>query len=407
MSGYYKIDVLTQNANVIIQPPIPLLFEQSEKENWKWKQNGWRDIADKENFLVGVSIDAGHPNHNDPEYLDFIFENTNLITIAGGLMHKYMEYGKVYVPQVLKKYFQVNPNAPLAIQVHHLFWHQDSFPSYLTDTSLSLESRQEKGQEYMKERIREVIDVLLPYLDKLQKVILVLANEVFWEFQGNVGWTGEYGGHPLYALYGEKWVAMAYKAFDDVVKEYIIPRDNFILLLNDYQIEIPNLKADFYLRQRDLIISQISDDMGISPDKVQLDIGIQFGQGYGDQFGQELYNMTKRILATISDKENGHKEMATHLNKMGEKGNIFITEFGAKGSLIELTEFMNNTLDIFSNVGNIKAINLWDALNFDSTSGSGNIVIIKSPEKTGKTPYTKTLGYFSMSKYLLQKAAHV
>lgn len=169
----------------------------------------------------------------------------------------------------------------------------------------------------------------------------------------------------------------AYIAFEEVREEFGLPRNRFTLLMNDWGIQNPGLKANYYKSQREWIIREIARRLNASPNSIQLNVGIQFGLG---SRGQSNVVLTKKLLQS----EQGRKQLIAHLNLFG--GEIYITELVADNY-----DEIIKVLRLLKEVNGIRMINFWDGLNRDFP---GQTIV-------DKNTYEPLPSYFSLIDTLL------
>jgi len=80
--------------------------------------------------------------------------------------------------------------------------------------------------------------------------------------------------------------------------------------MNDWGIQNPGIKSDYYVSQRNWVINEISKELGVPTKDIQLDVGIQFGLG---SEGQNDVKITKRLLETPA----GRSQLIRHLESFG------------------------------------------------------------------------------------------
>jgi hypothetical protein len=388
---------VTQNTGNSFSDGTPLLIaEQGENGDWVWRQNNWLLTANAKGFPIGIEIDPGHPNNKEQGYRDFVYNNANVINISGGLSHQWLRYGRAFTPQIVEEYKKRNPNTPLTIDVNHLFYHHDTFPPELTDQSIPLAERQQLARVYMRERSREVLEIIAPIMGKYPniKITVNLGNEVFWEWKGSTGWEGEYSDFPLYDLLKKDWLSEAYVAFEEVREELELPRDRFTLLLNDFGAEMPGLASDYDLSQKQWVINEVAKRLGIPPEKVQLATGIQFGlEVYGLDPNDAGVIYKKKVLELLKTEE-GRQRLVTHLNSLA--GGFYVTEL-----VTDDPETMNRMLEVFEKVDKdqIKGIIFWSAVmrpRPGESHYSRNSVI-------DKNTYVPLSSYYEVLKFLYSR----
>ena len=388
-----RVFALTDQTGNLAANGIPLF---SWKKTTGWAKAEWWHVNEVSPILLSMGIDP-HIQPYKEQALDFAFRSS-MLWIMGSMMHEHINHpqwgGVVFLNTVLPEFNKKFPSRQLTIGISHLFWHHDSFPPELSDNNISLQQRQSLCREYMRERVREVIRPIKPYLERgiIQKVVLNLANETFWEYQGNTGWEGEYSDYPLYDLLGKEWIPEAYVAFQEVIREQNLERDKFILVLNDWGLEVPGLKPQYWLSQRKWVLQRIADRLGISKEQVQLDIGLQFGLGYDNEYNRKVRSMLQT--------SEGRLQIQRNIARISEEGNgIWITEFAAKGDAEGIREIVDQLVALVSvSEINLKGINIWAALQRDDPY-VGNVVV-------DKYRFVPTYGYYALMKLAISKGLH-
>lgn len=362
----------------------------NENNETEWRPLRLKDAA-KNKILIGAEIDPGHPNDTESGYLNFALDNFNHLTISGAMMNQFIhDYGSYYFPYIVEEYMKKNSfDAYLSVSICHLLYHHDSFPQELTDKNISPKEKKELARNFIRRRIKDVIGVVSPLMKKYPnlQIQLNLANEAIWEYNGGVGWEGEYSNFPLFNILGKNWIPEAYVTFEEVIKEHNLPRNRFVLLMNDWGIEIPGLKSNYYKSQRNWVIKEIAKRLGISPEEVQLDVGIQFGYntlGLSNQFTSPYVTKARNAIL----KEIGEKEFIGHLGSISE--DLYITEFSADTPIETI-----RGLKILMELDNLRMINFWDVLN------RGNRKIDTLVDKNTYKPLVSY--YFLMGKILSKK----
>jgi len=386
----YVLTTYTVEGENGVRYSMGLIAEQDEKGGWSWREVTWKDLAYRANIIVGVEVDPGHPNDHEQGYREFVYNHVNYFVVSGAMSHQWIQYGRTFVPELVNEYKRRNPEIPLTLGIGHMFYHHDTFPPELSDQSIPLSKRQELTREFMKNRVREIFKIVAPLMKRYPDLTLEfnLGNEVIWEYQGNTGWEGEYSNFPLYDNLGKKWLPEAYKAFEEVRKEFDIPRERFVILMNDWGIQLPGRKADYYVSQKRWIIETVAGLLGTSQENIQLDTGIQFGMGSG---GANDVNPTRNLLKT----PEGRRILITHLLKLcelSESEKLYFTEVVADGP--EDIENFLRMIEEAANAGlNIGLINFWDALNRNFPGET----IIK------KADYSRLYTYYQLLNFLLGK----
>ncbi|MGB9881952.1 MAG: hypothetical protein ACPLPV_04195, partial [Methanomassiliicoccales archaeon] len=367
---------------------MAFIAEQNEKGEWKWRRAQWHDITNiiransGRDFMVAVGIDEGDENHNDPLYLTRAFEG-NTIWITGGLMHSSIGYGRTYVPQVLHEYHRRFPNNPATLGFYHMFWHHDQIPQLNTA---------EETRNYMRQRVREVLTILAPFLRQYNdRIIFNLTNEAMAGFGGShnyVGWVEHSGNgelYPYYKFFGDNWITEAYLAFEDVRREMGLPRENFTLLVAEYGIDLPGRKSEFYEDRLRTIKQRIAQELGISWKQVQLDIGIQCNHIYDSPYEEEYY----RLMAT----ENGRVAIASNINALAINTNskVFFLEVNYKDNSLEHALELLDLARRVDNLGGFQHAGL--RINSDVENTYWDI--------DERTSYPPTAAYYAFFDFLL------
>jgi len=363
----------TEQSRFIGTNDIPLfILDQNSQEELTWRKIDWHDVA---NILIGVGIDIGDQNHNDKLYLERAFEG-NLIFVTGGLMHASIEWGRKYVPFVLNEYHNEFGDKQVTIGGASLFELHDEIPKI---------SSEEEMRKYMRERTKEVLEILEPFVKKHDDQILIaISNETFAGFGGSENYA-DWVDHRFYQIFGKRWIIEAYLAFEDVRNEMGLPRENFIVYINDYGIELPGKKSNFFKQELIKIKQSIAKELNISYDEVQLEIGLQCHNMYDIPTDHDVFRFMQTDL--------GRQQMADNINKLsGETGSkIFFTEV-TSGE--EPVEFMINFLSMAKMVNNLEGVNIWDALRTNSGTLGGETI-------WDKKTYQPTEAYYAMLAFLL------
>lgn len=372
-------------------------FAEQRNTNWVWRQLTTLQGANWSGILIGVEVDPGHPNDHEPGYRNFVFNHTNFFLVSGAMAHAWIRYGRTFVPEMVNAYYRINPQGPLTLGVGHLFYHhqQEEWPRELYDESIPVERRREILYEFIDTHLIEVFDVIAPLLRRYSslRVQATVANEAIWEYNGNTGWEGEYSEWAMYDILGKSWAPEVYVRFESIRQRYNIPRDRFILLMNDWGIELPGLKTEYFLSQRRWVINEIARRMGISPNDVQLDIGIQYGL---EPLPANLINYSYvneyYIKRSVLYLDKSPSKLLDNLEIIAREGNLYITE--AHGEPRIMVKAFRLWLQSEGLRESLKMINFWDALN-RGVPGSNSIV--------NKTDYSPNFAYYNLLYLLLHR----
>jgi hypothetical protein len=234
-----------------------------------------RIIIKNEPFRIGTEVDYGDPDWKSQVYEQTVHDEFNLIAPGAAFSFQWMDKYPTAAPHWLK----LAEDNDLAFEIKPLFWQGDE--------PFSLEKKQvtkEQVINYFMERIRKV----LPYVSRRVPTRIVLANEPFWEYKGNRGWQGEYGGSPFYQVLGEQWITEAYvRLYQIADSEFHLTagKDFRIIGIIERGIDSPGLQTDFVTSQVKKIKQAISSRMGISLDQILFDLGTEFhfGEPYKDR----------------------------------------------------------------------------------------------------------------------------
>ncbi|MGB9881950.1 MAG: endo-1,4-beta-xylanase, partial [Methanomassiliicoccales archaeon] len=189
------------------------------------------------------------------------------------------------------------------------FWHHD-VPENISP---------EKVSDFFDHRINDI----MPYLKALRgrNVEILLVNEPFWYYSGHYGWMES----PFYKAYGQKWITEAfvrlYNAASSQGLEY--GKDYHIMLINEYDIEIPSPKASFVMGNVAEIKKEIEARIGTP---IDITIGLQFhvSTGAGGYIGPDpVWMMDERNLPVLRE----------HFRKLSQMGRLSITELDFAGEI--------------------------------------------------------------------------
>ncbi len=235
---------------------VGYIAEQGSNGKWIWKEASLQDSKD---IKFMTAVDLGDSNHVDPQYNLTARNNFSGIVISGGLsaiwINKYPPYDYANM---------MNGNYPTLTNTRiSIFWHQD------------IPSNEAQNPNFMQDRIQQII----PWIKKMSnggknKIILNVANEAMWYFNGH---TGFQTGYPFFTKYQEGWIKEATIELIKALKTANIPLDNITFEIdNEYGIEIPQpediAKANFVLKS----ISQIANEVQQSFPNEQLNTTTTF-----------------------------------------------------------------------------------------------------------------------------------
>ena len=362
-----------------------LIAEQDERGGWRWRRAIWHDLiaTNQANILVSIGIDMGDNNHNDRLYLDRAFEG-NTIFVTGGLSHGAIKWGRQYVPQVVREYHRRFPHQPLTIAGASLFDHNDqNIPS--------MNSEQE-AKDFMRTRVREVLEILAPFVkNNNDRVLIAIANEAFSGFGGPndpyVGWDRKNFYNSFHQLFGEGWLAEAYLAFEEVREEMELSRENFTVYINDYGVELPGRKSEFFRQEIIKTKQRIAQQLGIPWEQVQLDIGLQYHNMYNIHTDLQIYQLIQT--------EEGRAAIADNVNQLARetRSRVFFTEVTSREQPVD---FIIKFVDVARRIENLGGINYWDALRTNPGTLGGETI-------WDKQNYQPTAAYYTVFNFLLKK----
>jgi hypothetical protein len=335
-----------------------LIAEQNDKGEWVWREATWKDIiplTNNPNLLIGVEVDPGHPNDDEAGYRNFVMDNVNYFVVSGAMSHQWIRYGRTFVPQWVNEYKRRNPNTPLVLGIGHLFYHHDSFPPELSDSSIPPERRKALTQEFMFERAMEVLRVVKPLMEKYPdlRVEFNLGNEVVWHYRGNFGWEGEYSDYPLYDNLGKQWILEAYQQFSKAREEVGLPPERFIILWNETHIQLgtSDPKTQYFIDQFKWFSTQLPNQ------NPEVEIGIQFGLGH--EGGADV-PPTIELIQTPRGRQQLRSNLFNLSKSTGRR--IYITEHVAP-DWQTTAAFLETIFEDKKNIPPINMINFWNALN--------------------------------------------
>jgi len=303
------------------------------------------------------------------------------------MSHQFIQYGKTFVPELVNEYKKRNPEIPLTLGIGHMFYHHDTFPPELSDQSIPLSQRQELTKKFMRDRVREVLEIVAPLMIKYPDLTLEfnLGNEVVWYYNGNFGWEGEYSDFPLYDNLGKRWIIEAYKQFNEVREDFGLPPERFIVLWNETHLQLGRRdpKTEYFISQFNWVSEALTNQ------NPQIQIGIQLGLG---KDGGADVPLTLNLLTT----PEGREEIRNNLNRLSMETNgrkIYVTEHVADTP--EVTEELLKAL--FEKGPAVKMVNFWNALN---RGYQGNFIV-------NKNNYSRLSPYYQLIHYLIEETSSV
>jgi hypothetical protein len=302
-----------------------------------------------ESFKIGTTADYGDPDWDTNIHQQTVVNEFNQIVSSGAFMFQWMDKYPTAAPHWLDLAEKNN----LAFEIKQIFWQGDE-PFTVNKESVN----QESVKQFMIERIRKV----LPYVSKKVPTQIVLANEPFWEYKGDRGWQGKYGGSPFYQVYGEKWIAEAYSLLYQIAKDefgLIVGKDFRVIGLNERGISTPSHQTDFVISQVNKIKQDISSKLRIPVEQVPFDLGTEF------HFGET--NKNRDITVKYSDVDKDiFKNTLIEINQQTGCP-IFVTETSDLGGTEDdVAKAYSTLITAAIESGVVRGVEFWATFTFQS-----------------------------------------
>lgn len=302
-----------------------------------------------ETFKIGTEVDYGNPDWRSNIYNQTVRDEFNLIAPGAAFTVQWMDK----YPAAAPHWLSIAENNHSTFEIKPLFWQGDE-PFTLNKTNANRES----VENFMHERIKNV----LPFVSKIVPTQIVLANEPFWEYQGNRGWQGEYGGSPFYQVFGEKWIAEAYSMLYQIAKDefgFIVGKDFRVIGLIERDIHAPSRQTDFVINQVNKIKQDISSRLQIPIEQVPFDLGTEF------HFGEPNKDRNATIEYSTVDKDV-FKTTFIELNKQTGCP-IFVTETTDLGGTDDdIAKAYSTLISAAIESGVVQGVEFWATFAFQS-----------------------------------------
>lgn len=354
---------------------VPLLIAtQNEQDHWQWSEASLKSVGSIIGLPIGGQVGQGDlAYYNDKKtYLEAVRREFSIIVPAGAFWH-----------ENLIKYDGAREFSALAfrneqtLRLQEFFWNQPDadYPKALIGAS------REQVAQFMDERIRS----LLRYV-KAGRTDIVLANEPFWEYKGNMGWQGDAatGNQPFYGAYGEKWIAEAYvRLFQIATQEFeVTPGKDFaVILVNLPGIEAPSQYTDYCINQVNKIRIEVAEHLNVPPEQVDFDLGLQFHIGGAESRVWVLDESNVQQDLLIANLQDVAKRTGARLH---------ITELDAYGTDDEIATKYYTVVRAAKMSGVVDDITFWAALSFAQPTDPWQNRIILPSYKHG-APYYAVL----------------
>lgn len=334
----FNLDPNASKKGETLERPIPLLI-------WT-KEEGWRsfELRDGEKFggpLWGTSVD-GSERWQDPRY-QTAAKRFNIIKALG------------FSPESLERWkmgdnwVKLAKNEPPSIlYTGALFSHYD--------VPLELKVRDKPTKEEvilsMKNRTKRILNYIKA---SGQPGIVDVVAEAMWWFNGP-GWERSI----YYDTFGRDLIAEAFIiAYEEANKMGLIVGKDVHLLYTDYGIEIPNPKSDFVYEELKRTKILIAQRLGIPPDQVPLEIGIEF---------HIITNMENPAnIGGVYAGDLSEEGIRKNIDRFGEIGPVHIVELQVNYSNNpeEIMRILIFVMDVLLRTNEIRSITLYETLRQD------------------------------------------
>ena len=275
-----------------------------------------RELGQRLGVVFGT-ISDGIDDWQNPLYRKTLGTHFNSMMTSGQIL-----------PQVIEKY---EPNwdggtqsvRKLATEqklILHL--HPGFYPRYFPESLRN--SNNAEVISYTKERITRLLSLVNKVDEGYEPTFLNFVNEAIWSWQGKAGWytDDEKGKNPLYRVFEKKWLSqvytMIYEQAETMGKK--IGKD-LVMIYNDADLTSSYIEHSNLVLESLLTVKQeIADELKMSLESVQLDIGIQ--QHLSLKPEQDF----PYILPPTDD------DLYKTIEKFSAVGRIHLTEFDIKNT---------------------------------------------------------------------------
>jgi len=303
--GMIDFDPNPQEQGETFEGPIPIFIAQMDEENlWNWSKITLR-AGELFGLPIGGSGNLGDVNWRDVSYQQLARSEFSLWVDTGSFMeitiHQWPP-DRLTIP-ILQQ------DITKKTRIHPLLWIHD-IPDSLSVVGVN---------SYFDHRVADV----LPYLKALKgrDTEIVLANEPFWCFDSHCGW----GKGVFYQAYGERWITEAFvRLYEGAAANMLrYGQDYHVMLVNEYDIEIPTRKSDFVMRILPEIKNEIEARIGTP---ISVTIGLQF------HIGADADNYIRVDPQWLADRKN-ISTLSVHFRRLSEVGRLSVTELDFDGRI--------------------------------------------------------------------------
>ena len=314
------------------------------KENGAWREVTWKDEGEKANLPIGTILDFGDNGSKLPSYKVLGGEQFNFITLSGSVYEKWWKNGGM-------DYWTIFAHANnLPVSINPVFFHDDIY---------NIENpTPDNVRGFMKNRLRKILNyAALPKNDPHQIKLssIVLANEPFVVYNGNIIWQGSPVSnmdYPLYRAFGQNWITEAYICMDQVARELgLTPGKDFRVIGVNLAI-INQAESDTIVR----VEKDIGQRLGIPWQQVPFDIGEE----------HHLGNTSGQRNTTVPLDQIEVNKLIAHYQDIARavSSTVFITELdGLYPDEKLLAEKIGDVITAAGESGVVQGINLFRALN--------------------------------------------
>lgn len=258
-----------------------LAFQAMQDDaEWEWKFLTIKEAFQSLGVIFGVMVDGSDDLYHmsvwegkpylKKEYAALISNHVGGMMTSGGFYQSTFEKERQLFGRVTTSifYVEVARDNGLWLLVHPGFDKYDV--SYLKETAT-------KGEflAKMQGRVVDIFDILAN--SKYQNPIIVnIFNEPFRQYHDTpniVGWKTD---TLFYEKLGENFLIESYRLFyEEAKRRGLEPGKDVLFIFNEYGIHVPNKKVSFLQQVLPEVKSGIAQRLNISPEEVQLGIGIE------------------------------------------------------------------------------------------------------------------------------------
>jgi len=369
--GAFDLDPDPQKQGETLEGSIPLFVAQMDGENlWNWSKVTLR-LGELLGLPIGGSGNLGDVNWRDVSYQQLARSEFSLWIDTGSFMeitiHQWPP-DRLTIP-ILQQ------DITKKTRIHPLFW--------IHDIPNNLSVGEVRG--YFDHRVNDV----LPYLKTLKgrDTEIVLANEPFWCFGSRCGW----GEGVFYQAYGERWITEAFvHLYEGAAANGLkYGEDYHVMLVNEYDIEIPTQKSKFVMRILPEIKNEIEARIGTP---ISVTIGLQF------HIGADADNYIRVDPQWLADRQN-ISALSAHFRRLSEIGRLSVTELDFDGRIAseQQARILYNLVRAIQESGVFNDLTFWSPLRKNNPF---------KPNIFELDTYQPTANYYVILQALMAHSSH-